>query len=430
MIRKASKLKWLVSFLAIFVIAVALAACGGSSDSTTGASSSSSSTSSSTEAETGAETETETGGESSLSGQTIAYANYTEAAPQFVALREQVEKDADTLGVDLSVYNNEGESQKTLSNAQLISQSSPSAVLEYSPDAAIANSLEATFARSNTPCIAVNIPLGENCSWFDLPNPALCGDTGKYLGMVADKRGWNGSNTSVVIVQAAALGAEINSCMGFFYEGLQEEVSGLAKIGSYKDLTTETTSIGDTTVQVDGEALREPSFKAVSSALQNIPSSKNLIVYTMSDDSALGSMRAVEQAGRQSKTIIAGLTGSAEGLEQLRTNPSWVAQGDVFYNQWGQYLLAMVQAEQEGVKLPDMTSSPSAVLTKEDTVKGTTIVPIDNYYKGESTEPFKLPPLEPLHQGETSGQGPGSVGNEYLADTGVLQQFGMVEGLE
>ena len=40
-----------------------------------------------------------------------------------------------------------------------------------------------------------------------------------------------------------------------------------------------------------------------------------------------------------------------------------------------------------------MTSSPIAVLTKEDTVKGTSIVPIDTYYRDGESLPYRLPPL-------------------------------------
>lgn len=408
------KKSWVVFVMLVVSTGIALTACGG------GGSSTDASSDSATVAQQS----------SPLAGQSIAFANFTEGAPQFVTLRENLERYADSAEVDLSVYNNEAEAQATLRNAQLIAQSKPDAVLEYSPDPSIASSLEASFSRAGTPCVAVNVPLGSECHWFNLNYASLCGDLGRQIGSVAAERGWSGKDTDVVLVQAAAAGPAVNTCLGFFYESLQDQVPGLARISSYEDLTTETTSIGDTTVQVDGEGLREPSFKAVSGALQGLPSSDNLIVFANSDDSAVGAWRAVEQAGRGAKTLTGGLVGGPETLKELRGNPSWVAQGTVFYESWGEYLLAMAKAVEEGVEPPKMTSSPSAVLTLDSAVKGTSIVPIADYYHPGESVPYKLPPLEAVHQGETSGFGPGTVGNEYLADTGVLQLFGDVEGLK
>ncbi len=369
-------------------------------------------------------------GDGALAGKTVAFANFTEGAPQTVLLRENLERDADRLGVELKLFDNKADGQTALTNARLIAQQKPDVALEYNPVQALAKSLMTVFTRADVPCIWVNIPGVDGCAWFNLSNQTLCGDTGRYVGKAANDRGWNGSNTSVILVQAAALGDPVNTCLGFFYEKLQEQVDGLSRIDSYREITPKSTAIGDTTVQVEGKGLREPSFRAVSSALQNIPKNRNVIVYTVSDDSAMGAWRAVERAGRADKAMTAGLTGTPEGLTQLRENPGWIAQGTVFYESWGGYLLAMSKALLDGVELPDMTTSPVAVLTKDEAVAGTSIVPVTKYYKDGETTPFKLPPLEPVHEGETSGLGPGTIGNGYLADTGVLQVFGKVEGLE
>lgn len=406
------KKSWILLAMVVLLVAAAVAGCGSSGGDSSGSAT------------------TAGGGSSSLSGQSIAFANFTEAAPQFVTLREHLQKFAKTAGADLSLYNNEADPQTTLSNAQLIAQRKPDAVLEYSPDPSIASSLEASFSRSGTPCVAVNVPLGESCKWFDLDNQTLCGEIGQALGEVAAERHWTGADTRVILVDAAAAGKAVNTCMGFFYEVLQDEVPGLAKISSFEDITPETTSVGETTVQVDGAALREASFKAVSGALQGIPANDHVILFSSSDDSALGSWRAVEQAGRASDTITAGIVGGPETLKELRTNPSWVAQGTVFYESWGQYLLAMAKAVEEGAQTPKMTTSPSAVLTLHKKVPGTNITPITTYYHPGESVPYKLPPLESVRQAQTSGFGVGTVGNDYLAATGVLQQFADVEGLK
>jgi ribose transport system substrate-binding protein len=92
-------------------------------------------------------------------------------------------------------------------------------------------------------------------------------------------------------------------------------------------------------------------------------------------------------------------------------------------------MVAMTKAMAEGVEIPLLTQSPSAVLTKEMMINGTSVVPVSEYYKDSSTTPYQLPPLTPMREDDTS-LGKGLVGNEYLAETGVLQQFGNIKGLK
>lgn len=146
-------------------------------------------------------------------------------------------------------------------------------------------------------------------------------------------------------------------------------------------------------------------FFSYSNALQTLPNDRNILLYSVNDDSTLGGWRAVTEAGRQDNTIVAGLGGSVAALGELRNNPQWVAEGSVFATHWGQYLIAMATAVLNGVEPPPLTKCPQLVLTPEN---------VDKYYDAEGKVQL-LPPLVPE--------------NEYLKDTGVLQRFNNVEGL-
>jgi ribose transport system substrate-binding protein len=99
--------------------------------------------------------------------------------------------------------------------------------------------------------------------------------------------------------------------------------------------------------------------------------------------------------------MIIGQGANADGLKNLRTNPSWVAEGSVFFELWSQYLLAMAVAVLEGEKTPPLTLAPQTVLSKDNVAK----------YYGDGNLAIVSPPLAEQ--------------DKYLLKTGILQQFGI-----
>jgi ribose transport system substrate-binding protein len=354
------------------------------------------------------------------------FANVTESGPLFVQLHKGVASAAAKTGMQIKFYNNNFDAQTAIRNAALMVQDKPDLIYEYNAVAGIGQSLGNQFNRAKIPCIAVNVP-NPGCAWFNLVNKDIGIDTANVVAKIAKQKGWDGSNTVVVLVQNAAAGQEVNDCVRYFYTTLQNLLPNLDKTTPAK-ITASTTKIGSTGIQVDGKSALEPSFTALRNILQTIPKDKNIIVYTVNDDSTLGAWRAIEQAGRAKQALTAGLGGSAEGLDQLRKNPGWVAEGDIFFPEWGQYLIAMGVAVMNGARPPGVTTAPQAVLTKQT---------INRYYKPGQHLPYRLPPLGATHAntgGEAKGCPPrnsaATCGNSYLAKTGILQKFRNVEGLK
>jgi ribose transport system substrate-binding protein len=354
------------------------------------------------------------------------FANVTESGPLFVALHKGVAAAAAKTGMKIKFYNNNFDAQTAIRNASLMVQDKPDLIFEYNAVAGIGQSLGNQFRRAKIPCIAVNVP-NPGCSWFNLVNKDIGVDTATAVAKVAKSKGWDGTNTVVILVQNATAGEEVNDCVRYFYTTLQNLLPGMDKTTPAK-ITASTTKIGKTGIQVDGKSALEPSFTALKNVLQTIPTSKNIIVYTVNDDSTIGAWRAVVQTGRASHAITAGLGGSADGLDQLRKNPNWVAEGDIFFPEWGQYLIAMAVAMKTGAHPPGVTTSPQAVLTKET---------IGHFYKPGQHTPYRLPRLTNIHSnkgGEAKGCPPRnsapSCGNAYLAKTKILQKFKNVEGLK
>lgn len=332
------------------------------------------------------------------------YANVTESGPLFVALHHGVNWAAQRAGVKIKAYNNNFDGPTALRNANLMVQDHPDLILEYNAVEGIGKSLGTMFNRAKIPCIAINVPT-PGCAWFNLVNKKLGAATGKVVAHLALKRGWTAKNTTVLIVQNATAGTEVNDCVRFFYVTVAKMMHGMKQVAPYS-IQPQTTRIGNSGIQVNGSSALEPSFTAVKNILQTIPASRHILLYTVNDDSTLGAWRAIVDAHRQKNTLVAGLGGDKDGLTQLRTNPHWVAEGDLFIYYWGEYLMAMGVAMLHGAKPPTRTISPQIVLTKSN---------ISQYYAPGATKAKILPALPKV--------------DGYLKKTGILQKFHNIKGL-
>jgi ribose transport system substrate-binding protein len=265
------------------VAAIALAACGGGGGS--------SSTSETTPSESSEPASSESEG---FPVEKAAFANATDAEPLFVELKEGVVEAGEKVGLEVETYDNQADAQQTLSNAKLIAASGVEYAMEWNAVSTVSKSVEQVFSNAGVQCIAVNTPGAGGCSWFNLYNNEMCGDMGKALGTIAEEKEWTGSDTEVILVNAAEFGPEVNDCMGYFYTELQEFLPGLARIKEPSEIELDTTSIGDTTIQVNGKSLREESYNVVKTALQSIPKEKHIILYTVGDPSTEGAFLASE----------------------------------------------------------------------------------------------------------------------------------------
>ena len=333
----------------------------------------------------------------------LSFANITEAGELFVQLGNGIAAAAEAANIELRRYDNNFDSETTLRNAQLMVQDQPDLILEYNGVQGIGPALQRVFDTAGIPFIAINVDVPGG-HWFNLVNSEIGADTARTVVPMAQAKGWSAADTTVIIVQSSESGEEVNDCVRYFYITAAEAMG--MPVAAPADITALTTTISENGIQVDGKGQLEQSYTAVKNVLQTLPADRNILLYSVNDDSTIGAWRAVQEAGRAEKVLVAGLGGSAAALQELRTNPSWVAEGTIFMGQWGQYLIAMAVAILEGVVPPELTKCPQTVLTAEN---------VDTFYDADANV-ILLPPLDDS--------------NSYLAATGVLQLFGNVQNLE
>jgi ribose transport system substrate-binding protein len=378
---------------ALVTVAALVAGCGSSSSSTSSGSSggSSASASSASTSSTAATTK----------HYTFAYANVSDSSPLFKTVGDRMVSDGSTVGITVKRFNNNLDASTALSNATLMVEEKPDIAIDWSGTESIGKSIGAIFQRANLPCIAVNQNI-TGCPYFNLQNKYLGSGAAAIVVPLMKQKGWTPADTTIVMVFNPGAGAEVNSNGRYFYSDVAKAFPQMAQ-RTPDQITDSTTTIGNGPdgVQINGQDALEPSYTAMKQELTVLPQSRHLIVFTQNDDSALGAWRAITEANRQNTTMIIGQGADADGLKNLRTNPSWVAEGSVFFELWSRYLLAMGVSVLNGQKPPPLTLAPQTVISKQTVSK----------YYGSGDTAIQSPPLAPQDQ--------------YLLQSGILQKFGI-----
>jgi ribose transport system substrate-binding protein len=371
--------------IAATAVSLVLAGCGGSSDTASPGASSS-------------------GGGGTFK---LSFSNYTESAPLFRVIHTNLDKAIKDTNAKVAVkwYDNAGDPAKMLQNAQLMVRDKPDAIVIY-PVSNATQGVGKVLGDSKIPCVSVNLDTAQ-CHFLNIDNRALGEGTADIMGKIAKDRGWNASNTTVLIGQNAAAGEQVNDCVRYFYSTIAP-IIGLPEVDA-TSIGPKTTKVGTNAIQFDGGSQLQPSFEAVKNLLPSIPKGNNIILYTVNNDSTNGALRALDDAGRagDEKLLIGGLGGDDAGIKALRSDPRWVAEGDIFVNWWGEYAVAMAQALAKGAIPPDhVTALPQIVLDKKS---------VDQYHKPGSVDVKQLPPLDDS--------------NSYLSKGGFLQVIRNIKGM-
>jgi ribose transport system substrate-binding protein len=331
------------------------------------------------------------------------YANASDSAAIFKALGDAVEKDAAVAGIKLKRYNNNLDGPTAVNNARLMVNDHPDLILDWSQAEGVGPALGKTFHDAKIPCIAVNIPI-PNCAWFNLSNKQFGIDGANIIAPMAKAKGWTAADTVVLIGQAAQAGTEVNDSPRYFYVTAAKQMEGMDQVAP-ESIGTLTTTIGKSGIQYDCANALQPSYTAVKNLLPTIPASKHILLWTPNDDCTMGALRAITEAGRAANTLTGGVVATPDAVQQLRTNPVWVCEGELFIDGWAEYLLAMGVQMRKGVKPSPLTIAPQVMMTKQT---------VDQYLDASGNWK-QLPPLPPEDQ--------------YLKDAGVLQKFHNVPGV-
>lgn len=335
--------------------AVTLSACSSSSSSPGG-----SSTPPSTSASGGSSAPAQT---SAPKIKSIAWGDAVNADPQYKAMGDQFVKAAEALGIKVYRFDNNANATTSVTNARLMVQKKPDAIIDYSGIASANAAIGAIFTRSKIPCVGINVPI-PGCSKFGFSQQDIGTDVGTAAGKALVDKGWKGSDTNLIDAWSPKYGEEVNQSQTFLYSALAKAFPEWKQV-SGTSISLTTTKVGDNAVFVDGSGDLQTTNTVVKQALQSIPSSHNVVVSVFNHNSALGAQQALVAAKRKNFVIISSGP-NADEIKLIQTDPHWLMSGDFFFNSWPKYTLAMAYALKAGVTLPDLTESPIQATTKDN----------------------------------------------------------------
>lgn len=150
-----------------------------------------------------------------LTGLKLAFAIPTSAGEVYVNQAEMFKKQAEELGATVEIYDNNGDAVTMMSNTDLMIASEPDVIVQYAPVADATDRVGDKLAEAGIPCIALNVPV-KGCNFFNFDQPYLAELGAEAMAEQMAARGWDGTNTTVVIGQASELGETVNIAVTSF----------------------------------------------------------------------------------------------------------------------------------------------------------------------------------------------------------------------
>lgn len=249
-------------------------------------------------------------------------------------------------GVELVVVDNRNSPRTTMANAELLVKQRVDLVIQHQPDEHVAAMLSARFLEVGIPFIAVNVP-HPGATFFGANNYLAGLLAGQHLGRWV-KQHWRGQAQEVILIGRSRAGALINSRIAGAQRGIQEQLPGIGESRLvYLDSPDGRFGTG---LEVVRRHLRQSQAERV-------------LVAVTGDQTALGVLRAFEEAGRLSCCAVVGQSGSFEARNELR-RPGTRLLGSVAYfpETYGPGLVALA------LKILSRQPVPPAVFTKHQVI--------------------------------------------------------------
>lgn len=215
--------------------------------------------------------------------------------------------------IELLILDHHYKPKVTMSNAEQFIKEEVDLIIEYQLNEHIAAFLADRYQEANIPVIAVNNPY-PHATYFGANNYRAGLIGGRYLGHWA-KSNWGGQVEEIIMIELGRASVIPKTRLTGMERGILEVLGSRAE-----------------KVQVtylDGDGQFEPSWSAMRKHLRK-SRSERMLIGTMNDGSALGVLRAFEEAGRLESCAVMGQNGSPEGRRELR-KPNTRLIGSVAY---------------------------------------------------------------------------------------------------
>ncbi len=207
---------------------------------------------------------------------------------------------AASAGVDLVVLDNRYDSKVALDNADEFVRERVDLVIEFQIDQHIAPMIADKIYGAGIPLIAVDIP-HPHATFFGVDNYRVGFEAGEYLAHHA-KSSWGKKVSWVLGLGIEEAGPLVQSRISGAFAGIRSKLTGLTD---------------EQFVTLDGQGLRDKSYKLVIEFLRRHPKDRGVLIAAATDTSALGALQAVREVRREKYVAIVGQDCIEEALNEM-----------------------------------------------------------------------------------------------------------------
>jgi ribose transport system substrate-binding protein len=258
---------------------------------------------------------------------------------------QSVHRVAERERVRLIAVNNDYSPKTALRNADQLIREGVNLVLEFQTYEHVAPIISSKFLDANIPVIAIEIP-HPGAVYFGADNYQAGLIGGRALGRWA-KENWDGNAEQVLLLELPIAGPLPQLRITGTLAGLSQTLPGVETRAA---------------IHLDGKGEFETSLNAVRRHLRRA-SAKRTLVAAVNDPSALGALRAFEEAGRGHLCAVIGQNAIRDAREELR-RPGTRLIGSVGYfpERYGEELIPLA------LSILQKKPAPSTVFVKHQLI--------------------------------------------------------------
>ena len=216
-------------------------------------------------------------------------------------VRDGLVRAAEREHVELIVVDNRYQPKIALRSADYLIKEQVDLVVEFQTDEMIAPAIATKYLEANIPFIAIDIP-HPGGTYFGANNYQAGLLAGRCLGQWARTR-WSGRVDEVVLLELARAGPLVHARMSGVLAGLRETLHDAADAGLV--------------AVIDGDGQFKTSLEKLRRHLRE-SSARHVVVGAANDPSALGAVRAFQEAGRVATCAIVGQNAEPDARAELR----------------------------------------------------------------------------------------------------------------
>ena len=294
----------------------------------------------------------------------IGYAAQGQDASFDREVRLSLTRAAEREHIELITVDNRYQPKIALRTADYLIREQVDLVIEFQTDEVIAPAIASKYMEANIPFIAIDIP-HPGATYFGANNYQAGLMGGNYLGRWAKKH-WGGEPEEVLLVELHRAGSLPKARMRGILTGIGEVVRVPERCR---------------TVSVDGDGQFQTTLERVRKYLRE-SKARRILVGAANDPSALGALRAFQEAGRANDCVIVGQNAEPEARAELRVpGTRFIASVAYFPEKYGDGLLRLA------LEILARKAVPPAVFTNHQII---TPDNVDHFYPNDSlvAQPF------------------------------------------